>query len=180
MNERFDIAHGEADRKQIQLPLETEMDWASKQARGYAYMFLGVILVFVGIGAFFLVLVVLADQESWRDAALLIALIVAIPLALIGCGLAWYGNQLYEKAKHVAWTKEALREHDCTRTPRVLHDVASEPTILPSISSVRKPPGPVAATTTAKFCWNCGARVETGSQRFCANCGTSLSAPSAS
>lgn len=28
----------------------------------------------------------------------------------------WYGNQLVEKAKHVAWTKEALREHERAKT----------------------------------------------------------------
>jgi hypothetical protein len=42
--------------------------------------------------------------------------------SLVGLGVAWYGNQLVEKAKHIAWTKEALSEYERART-RTLRDI---------------------------------------------------------
>jgi hypothetical protein len=100
----------------IFLPLKTEIDWAKKKTRGYLLQVLGLVIIIVGgIGSILLSATAClmgfgCSQAFWGP------WVYGVLLSfVVGLAVAWYGNQLVEKAKHVAWTKEALREHEANR-----------------------------------------------------------------
>jgi|SRR5208282_1098055 len=93
------------------LPLETEIDWATKRVRGYMLIVAGFVIAIPVAGYIVITNATFRSSNSFETAA-----IVPVAFFVVGVWLMWYGNQLVEKAKHVAWTKEALREHEQAKT----------------------------------------------------------------
>jgi FtsH-binding integral membrane protein len=89
------------------MPLETEIDWISKKGEGYGREIIGLLIAFVlGLGS-------IGGAIASNNFGLVILGLGAI---IFGGVLMWQGNQTVEKAKHVAWTKEALRDYDRSRS----------------------------------------------------------------
>jgi hypothetical protein len=136
---------------------QTEREWIGKKANGLAVIFVGVIVFVMSI---FLAIVSI-------PAGGVVGIVVSIPLFLISLGLIWYGGQLWDKAKHIAWTHEALREYDAPRrwTDRAIMQR------YPSNEPVRDY-GTSQVAGTRVYCRHCGSAISSV-MPFCPNCGSS-------
>jgi ABC-type multidrug transport system fused ATPase/permease subunit len=140
----------------ITFPLTTEIDWIRKKTQGYLIQVFGIFLIVLAI--LLPVFLLFLGVPSGGLTTTLIVLVVAFVVI-------WYGNQLVAKAKHVAWTKEALREHDAKarRGADLTREYLNEESSRRDTSHEKK-----------RFRRRCGTKIPSDSD-FCKVCGTHLS-----
>jgi hypothetical protein len=97
-------------------------------------------------------------------------LVIAGILFFLSIGLMWYGGQLRDKAKHIAWTQEALRRYDAKylgprrRAQEYLDEgIIEEYEQQPQEKKSKLPRGKV-------YCRYCAAVIGTRTH-FCPECG---------
>jgi len=105
------------------MPFETEADWIRRKSQGQVEELLGVFIIVAGGAISFAA----AASYSCCDATVPDTIILLYFVVFIFCCvLIWHGSQLIAKAKHIAWTKEAMREYDATGTRAVKKLAAGE------------------------------------------------------
>lgn len=149
----------EPESKRRPSSLKTAGREIAESAKGILSLVLGIALLLIG---FLLFVAGIAERTGW-------CINLGSVLLGIGIGLAAIGGYTRAKARHVAWTREAI-EKDRTsgiadfQCPRCSHRFSRESGFCPNCSlPVKIKCGKCGEYTyrTSRFCGSCGAALET-------------------